>query len=34
VRMPVLQGMAAVLAGRVDPRAAANLIGDTVAESE
>src|SRR6185295_8547574 len=34
VRMPVLQGIAAVLAGRIEPRAVANLIGDTVAESE
>ncbi|HEU4731804.1 MAG TPA: 2-dehydropantoate 2-reductase N-terminal domain-containing protein [Kofleriaceae bacterium] len=34
VRVPVLQGLAAVLAGRLDPRAVANLIGDTVAESE
>jgi glycerol-3-phosphate dehydrogenase (NAD(P)+) len=34
VRMPVLQGVAAVLAGRLDPRAVANLIGDTVAEAE
>jgi glycerol-3-phosphate dehydrogenase (NAD(P)+) len=34
VRMPVLQGVAAVLAGRLDPREVANLIGDTVAEAE
>jgi glycerol-3-phosphate dehydrogenase (NAD(P)+) len=34
VRMPVLQGVAAVLAGRLDPKAVANLIGDSVAESE
>lgn len=34
VRMPVLQGIAAVLAGRVEPRAVANLIGDSVAEAE
>ena len=34
VRVPVLLGMAAVLAGRVDPRTVANLIGDTVAEAE
>jgi glycerol-3-phosphate dehydrogenase (NAD(P)+) len=34
VRMPVLQGLAAVLSGRLDPRAVANLIGDSVAEAE
>jgi glycerol-3-phosphate dehydrogenase (NAD(P)+) len=34
VRMPVLQGVAAVLAGRIAPREVANLIGDTVAEAE
>jgi glycerol-3-phosphate dehydrogenase (NAD(P)+) len=34
VRMPVLQGVAAVLAGRVEPRAVAHLIADTVAEAE
>jgi glycerol-3-phosphate dehydrogenase (NAD(P)+) len=34
VRMPVLQGVAAVLAGRLDPKEVANLIGDTVAEAE
>jgi len=34
VRVPVLQGIAAVLTGRLDPRQAANLIGDTVAEAE
>jgi glycerol-3-phosphate dehydrogenase (NAD(P)+) len=34
VRMPVLQGVAAVLAGRVDARQAATMIGDSVAESE
>ena len=34
VRMPVLQGAAAVLAGRITPREVANLIGDTVAEAE
>lgn len=34
VRVPVLQGLAAVLAGRMEPRAVANLIGDTVAEAE
>lgn len=34
VRVPVLQGVAAVLAGRLDPKAVANLIGDTVAEAE
>jgi glycerol-3-phosphate dehydrogenase (NAD(P)+) len=34
VRMPVLQGLAAVLTGRLEPRKVANLIGDTVAEAE
>jgi len=34
VRVPVLQGVAAVVAGRLDPKAVANLIGDTVAEAE
>lgn len=34
VRMPVLQGVAAVLTGRVDARQAATMIGDSVAESE
>jgi len=34
VRMPVLQGVSAVLAGRIEPRAVANLIGDSVAEAE
>ena len=34
VRMPVLQGVAAVLAGRIDPKQAATMIGDSVAESE
>ncbi|HEX4420935.1 MAG TPA: 2-dehydropantoate 2-reductase N-terminal domain-containing protein [Kofleriaceae bacterium] len=34
VRMPVLQGVAAVLAGRIEPKEVANLIGDSVAESE
>jgi glycerol-3-phosphate dehydrogenase (NAD(P)+) len=34
VRMPVLQGLAAVLAGRLAPAQVANLIGDTVAEAE
>lgn len=34
VRMPVLQGVAAVLSGRIEPRAAATLMGDTVAEAE
>jgi glycerol-3-phosphate dehydrogenase (NAD(P)+) len=34
VRMPVLQGVAAVLAGRLAPKEVVNLIGDTVAESE
>jgi hypothetical protein len=30
----VLQGVAAVLAGRLEPKEVANLIGDSVAESE
>jgi glycerol-3-phosphate dehydrogenase (NAD(P)+) len=34
VRVPVLQAIAAVLTGRLDPRKAAGLIGDTVAEAE
>jgi glycerol-3-phosphate dehydrogenase (NAD(P)+) len=34
VRMPVLQGVAAVLAGKLEPREVANLIGDSVAEIE
>ncbi|HEY4241698.1 MAG TPA: 2-dehydropantoate 2-reductase N-terminal domain-containing protein [Kofleriaceae bacterium] len=34
VRMPVLFGLAQILAGKLDPRAAANLAGDSVAESE
>ncbi|HEX3477557.1 MAG TPA: NAD(P)-binding domain-containing protein [Kofleriaceae bacterium] len=34
VRVPVLQGIAAVLTGRVEPRKAAGLISDTVAEAE
>lgn len=34
VRMPVLQGVAAVLAGKIEPREAANLVGDQVALEE
>jgi glycerol-3-phosphate dehydrogenase (NAD(P)+) len=34
VRMPVLTGLAAVLQGKLDPREAAHLIGDTVAIEE
>ena len=34
VRMPVLAGVAAVLAGRAEPRDAANLVGDSVADVE
>jgi glycerol-3-phosphate dehydrogenase (NAD(P)+) len=34
VRMPVLSGVAAVLAGRAEPRDAAKLVGDTVAVEE
>jgi glycerol-3-phosphate dehydrogenase (NAD(P)+) len=34
VRMPVLQGVAAVLAGKIEPREAAAMIGDTVAVEE
>ena len=34
VRMPVLQGIAAVLTGRLDPRQVASLIGEAVAEAE
>jgi glycerol-3-phosphate dehydrogenase (NAD(P)+) len=34
VRMPVLQGVAAVLAGKMEPKDAAQMVGDTVAEEE
>jgi len=34
VRMPVLAGVAAVLAGKLEPRDAAQLVGDTVAVEE
>jgi len=34
VRMPVLQGVAAVLAGKLEPKEAAQLVGDTVAAEE
>lgn len=34
VRVPVLQGIAAVLTGKLEPRQVAHLIGDTVAEAE
>lgn len=34
VRMPVLQGVAAILAGKLQPREAANLVGDQVATEE
>lgn len=34
VRMPVLQGLGAVLTGKLEPRDAAQLIGDQVADSE
>jgi glycerol-3-phosphate dehydrogenase (NAD(P)+) len=34
VRVPVLQGVAAVLTGRAEPSQVARLIGDTVAEAE
>ncbi len=34
VRMPVLQGVAAVLGGRLEPKDAASLVADTVAEAE
>ncbi|HET9619907.1 MAG TPA: 2-dehydropantoate 2-reductase N-terminal domain-containing protein [Kofleriaceae bacterium] len=34
VRMPVLQGVAGVLAGKLDPRQVGTMIGDSVAESE
>jgi glycerol-3-phosphate dehydrogenase (NAD(P)+) len=34
VRMPVLQGLAAVLSGRLEAKEVANLIGDSVAEAE
>jgi glycerol-3-phosphate dehydrogenase (NAD(P)+) len=34
VRMPVLRGLVGVLTGRLDPRDAAQLVGDTVADQE
>lgn len=34
VRMPVLQGLAAILAGKLQPRDAAHLVGDQVASEE
>jgi glycerol-3-phosphate dehydrogenase (NAD(P)+) len=34
VRMPVLQGVAAVLAGRLEPKAVVAMVGDSVAEAE
>ncbi len=34
IRMPVLAGVAAVLSGRAEPREAATIVGDTVAEEE
>jgi glycerol-3-phosphate dehydrogenase (NAD(P)+) len=34
VRMPVLQGLAAVLSGKIEPREAASMIGDNVAVEE
>jgi glycerol-3-phosphate dehydrogenase len=34
VRMPVLQGLAAVLTGKLEPRDAAQLVGDQVAIEE
>lgn len=34
VRMPVLQGVAAVLSGKVEPRELASMVGDTVAIEE
>jgi len=34
VRMPVLQGIAAVLTGKLEPRQVASLIGEAVAEAE
>jgi len=34
IRMPVLQGLAAVLTGKVEPREAAQMVGDTVAVEE
>jgi glycerol-3-phosphate dehydrogenase (NAD(P)+) len=34
VRMPVLQGLAAVLTGKLEPRDAAQLVGDQVADTE
>ena len=34
VRMPVLQGVASVLTGALEPRAAATIVGDTVADME
>ncbi|MBA3461991.1 MAG: NAD(P)H-dependent glycerol-3-phosphate dehydrogenase [Deltaproteobacteria bacterium] len=33
-RMPVLQGIAAVLSGKIDPKDAAKMVGDTVAVEE
>ncbi|MDQ3370303.1 MAG: hypothetical protein M3680_33205, partial [Myxococcota bacterium] len=33
-RMPVLQGLAAVLAGKLEPRDVAQLLGDQVASQE
>ena len=34
IRVPVLEGVAAVLSGKLEPRDVANLIGDSVAEAE
>jgi len=34
IRMPVLQGLAAVLLGKLEPREAAQMVGDTVAVEE
>jgi glycerol-3-phosphate dehydrogenase (NAD(P)+) len=34
IRMPVLQGLAAVLTGKLEPRDAAQMVGDTVAVEE
>ncbi len=34
IRMPVLQGLAAVLTGKMEPRDAAQMVGDTVAVEE
>src|SRR5690606_29005936 len=34
VRMPVLNGVAAILSGKIEPTAAVHLIGDTVAVEE